>query len=65
MMKQTCHECNEVLQKDVISLNKKLLGKAKNRLYCLDCLADYLRTKKEDLLIKIIEFKEQGCDLFK
>jgi hypothetical protein len=31
---------------------------------CLGCLADYLGNTKEDLLIKIEEFKEQGCGLF-
>jgi hypothetical protein len=32
---------------------------------CLHCLADYLNTTEDVLKLKIEEFKEQGCGLFK
>ncbi len=32
--------------------------------YCLDCMADYLECRIDDLKIKIQEFKEEGCTLF-
>lgn len=61
-----CISCfKENLEKDTIALNKKLLGKNVEHFYCLDCLADYLNVTVEDLLDKIEEFKEEGCELFK
>lgn len=65
MAKQHCQQCKAILEKDVIALNKKLLGRNIANFYCLSCLADYLGATTDDLLIKISEFKEQGCNLFK
>lgn len=62
--KTTCCECGKPLVKDEIALCKKLLGTDIVDYYCLDCLSEYLECSKEDLGIKIQEFKEQGCTLF-
>lgn len=60
-----CRVClKEHLSKDEIALCKKLLGREITTFYCLDCLADFLDCTVDDLLIKIEEFKEQGCALF-
>lgn len=65
-MKKECIICRKQdLEKDVIGINKKLLGKQIKTFYCMDCLADYLDVTVEDLLAKIEEFKEEGCTLFK
>lgn len=65
-MKQECLACGKNnLDKDTIGINKKLLGKNNKKFYCLDCLADYLGCSVADLLEKIEEFKEEGCDLFR
>lgn len=65
-MKVSCVACGKLkLDKDTIGINKKLLGKDVNNFYCMDCLADYLNTTVEELLVKIEEFKEEGCTLFK
>lgn len=65
-MKTECVICRKQnLEKDVIGINKKLLGKQIRTFYCMDCLADYLDVTVEDLLAKIEEFKEEGCTLFK
>lgn len=65
-MKAECVICRkQILEKDTIGINKKLLGKQVKNFYCLDCLADYLDVSVEDLLAKIEEFKEEGCTLFK
>jgi hypothetical protein len=33
--------------------------------YCIYCLADTFSCEVEDLEVKIEEFKEEGCTLFK
>lgn len=65
MKTSECTQCNQEIHKDVRALNKKLLGHLKESTLCLECLADFLGATTDDLLIKIEEFKEQGCDLFK
>lgn len=65
-MKIKCVVCGkEELDKDTVSLNRKLLSKNTREFYCLDCFAEYLDCTVEDLLDKIEEFKEEGCTLFK
>ncbi|WP_373325573.1 hypothetical protein [Sporomusa paucivorans] len=65
MDKKVCFICNkDNLNKSEVGLNKKLLGRKVGRLYCLDCLADYLEVTTEELLAKVEQFKEQGCKLF-
>lgn len=60
-----CKFCGILISdKDIIALNKKMLGRNIKEKLCLPCLADYLSCTEEDLLIKIEEFKEQGCGLF-
>ncbi|MGV8027419.1 MAG: hypothetical protein AB2L18_12765 [Anaerolineaceae bacterium] len=65
MESKVCYVCGkENLTKNEIGLTKKLLSKGTKRLYCLDCLAEYLEVDVEFLLEKIEEFKTQGCTLF-
>jgi hypothetical protein len=66
MEKKNCYVCGRkvVLNKNVIGLNKKLLGRKIAHFYCLNCLAEYLEVTPEELLAKIEEFKVQGCKLF-
>lgn len=63
-MKKCCCECGKSLKKDEIAVSKKLLGVDSDDLYCLQCLSEYLECSVEDLVVKIKEFKEQGCTLF-
>lgn len=60
-----CANCTSFLKKDHVALNQKLLGRNINQYLCLECLAEYLNSSVDDLLVKIEEFKEQGCVLFK
>ena len=65
MEKRSCCVCEkEKLSRNEIGLTKKLLGKDSRYFYCIDCLAECLDTDAEILLVKIEEFKEQGCKLF-
>jgi len=65
-MKNRCVSCGiEGLSKDIIGINKKLLGTEVENFFCIECLAEYLDATVEELEEKIEEFKEQGCTLFK
>jgi len=59
-----CYLCETELDKIIIGLNKKLLGRKIMRFYCLNCLAEYLEVSSDELLAKVEEFKAQGCKLF-
>jgi biotin operon repressor len=59
-----CCECGRKLINDEVALSRKLLGTDIEEFYCINCLSEYLECSKEDLEIKIQEFKEQGCTLF-
>ena len=62
---KNCYVCNkERLNKNEIGLTKKLLDMNTKRFFCIDCLAEFLDVDTEFLLVKIEEFKEQGCKLF-
>lgn len=66
MKTKSCVACNKnLLEKDTIALNKKLLGREIDKFFCMNCLADYLSVTPEELMDKIDEFKAQGCILFK
>jgi len=62
--KSQCRFCEVELDKTVLGLNKKLLGRKILSLYCIDCLANYLEISTEELLDMAEEFKLQGCVLF-
>ena len=64
MKTKVCYLCNVELKRNHIALSKKLLGRQVKKYMCLHCLADYLGSTEEDLMVKIEEFKEQGCGLF-
>jgi hypothetical protein len=59
-----CYLCESGLDKIAAGLNKKLLGRSITRFYCIDCLANYLDVTVEDLLVRVEDFKLQGCKLF-
>lgn len=59
-----CCECSKKLIKDEVALCQKLLGMDTEDFYCIDCLSEYLDCVRNDLEIKIQEFKEHGCTLF-
>lgn len=62
--KKQCVDCKKTLKKDEIALCKKLISEDTTDFMCLDCFAEYWGCSREDLEIKIAEFKEQGCTLF-
>lgn len=64
MRKKICVECDNKLKKDEVAISQKMLGDEITEFYCINCLADYLECERNDLEIKIEEFREQGCTLF-
>ena len=57
-MKTKCVICGkEIREKNVLGINKKLLGEDIINFYCMDFTVD-------DLNEKIEEFKDEGCKLF-
>ncbi len=62
--KKMCAECGKYLTKDEVALTQKILGRKIDVFYCIECLAEYLDCEHDDLVVKIQEFKEQGCTLF-
>lgn len=59
-----CRDCNKVLTKDEVALNKKLISLDVKEFQCLYCMSESFSCDVNDLQIKIEEFKEQGCTLF-
>lgn len=64
MRGKPCFNCGRQVVKDVIALNKKMLGTSTKRFLCITCLAEYLNYEEEVLRNLIKELKEQGCALF-
>ena len=63
-MEEKCYGCGRLLTQDEIGINRKLIDPEMREFQCLYCLAEELETTAETLLIKIEEFKEDGCTLF-
>ena len=59
-----CKYCDKILKKDWIALNKKLIDRNIKKFMCLECMADEFDCEVEDLISKIEEFKNEGCELF-
>lgn len=63
-LKKCCVCGRELVKKNELGLNKKLVDPETKNFYCLDCLAEYLEVDVEFLLEKIREFRDQGCVFF-
>ena len=63
--RQICRDCGaEIVERDIIGLNKKMLGRETGNYYCLECMAREFKVDAEFLLQKIDDWKWQGCTLF-
>lgn len=60
-----CFICGkENLTRNVIGLNKKMIGSSIKVFHCMDCLAEHLELSAEELEERIQTFKDSGCELF-
>ena len=60
-----CRKCRSPLTPDEIAMTKTLINRGTEVYYCLDCLALAFDVELADLERKILEFKENGCTLFR
>lgn len=51
-------------EKEIIGLNKKLLGRYQNEYFCIPCLCEICESDAARLYEMMEGFKEQGCALF-
>ena len=59
-----CADCGKELERDERALSYKLIGRAAQRCYCLDCLGREFRMSRAELERLITRFREAGCTLF-
>lgn len=60
-----CRQCQKQVTRDEIGLNKKFINRGIDRYFCMDCLARHLDVSTRLLEMKIKQFREMGCTLFK
>ena len=61
-----CCKCGkEITDKDIIGINRKLLGARKQKFMCLKHLAAFFGTTEDVLQGRIEDLKDSGCPLFK
>lgn len=53
-----------ITKKNIVNLNKKLLGRYQTEFFCLRCLCEELGCTEWEMYEKMQSFKEQGCELF-
>lgn len=67
-MSQKCECCKcgkEITDKDIIGINRKLLGARTRKFMCLKHLAEFFGTEEHVLRAKIEELKDNNCPLFR
>lgn len=66
MINYNCCKCGHAItDKDIIGINKKLLGTRTKKFMCLKHLAEFFGTTEEVLQSRIEDLKDSGCPLFK
>lgn len=68
MKAQKCECCKcgkKIVDKDIIGINRKLLGARTQKFMCLKHLAEFFGTTEEVLQFRIEDLKDSGCPLFR
>ena len=61
-----CCKCGQKIEdRDIIGINRKLLGARTKKFMCLKHLAEFFGTTEEVLQSRIEDLKDSGCPLFK
>ncbi|MBR1392448.1 MAG: hypothetical protein IJ561_01270 [Ruminococcus sp.] len=62
---KTCKECGQELKADDIAIHRKLIDRGAEEFFCIDCLAEKLGCKREDIERLIEYYRSTGkCTLF-
>lgn len=59
-----CRDCGRELKSDEIAVTRKLINRAAEEFYCVDCLAKRFNVSAEEIHRLIANFKAAGCSLF-
>lgn len=59
-----CFKCNKDITSDEAALTKKLINRGTEKYFCLECLSEHFKVRKEALEEKIEYLKKSGCTLF-
>ena len=60
-----CKRCGTALKLDDIRIHKKMISRAATEYFCIDCLAWYANTTREEIEKYIAYLKQTGiCQLF-
>ena len=59
-----CAECGAELSRTETGLTRKLISRAAEECYCLDCLEKRFHTSRSQLLEIAERFRQAGCTLF-
>lgn len=60
----TCAHCGRELTRDETGISRKLINRATQVFYCLDCLSVEYSTDRQTLEDMIERFRRAGCTLF-
>ena len=59
-----CKQCGRELTPDEVAVTKKLINRAAEEFYCVDCLAEHFEVTPQVIRERIEYFKKIGCTLF-
>ncbi len=63
---KTCRQCGAALGSDDIAIYQKLVYRGAEDFLCIDCLAAYFNTTREEIEKQIRWYRESGqCTLFR
>lgn len=60
-----CARCGRELTRDETGISRKLISRATQVFYCLDCLSVEFSTDRQTLEDMIERFRKAGCTLFR
>ena len=59
-----CVDCGKELDQTETGLSRKLINRATEKFYCLECLGKKYGVKRDELISMAERFREAGCKLF-
>lgn len=60
-----CQKCGKKLSQDETALYRKLISRGADRFLCIDCLSEHTGWPVALLEKAIVDYRRQGCSLFR